>query len=108
MTRVLALVGDLMDRSRISAAVAEATFVRSATDIDFEEFDVVLVDLVHAPTAVQTARAASATIRIVAFGPHVGGGALSTAASAGANVVMARSKFFRDVRSATFGGATDK
>ena len=67
--RVCALVGDLMDRSRISAAIPDVVFVRDAAAC--ADADVVIVDLARSGKDVGALRAAVRSARIVCFGPHV-------------------------------------
>ena len=96
--RVIALVSDLMDRSRISAALPEATFVA--------DFDVitgtiagtitVVIDLARHGDAVARVRQASPDAFIVAFGSHVDADRMLAARAAGADRVLPRSRFFRD------------
>jgi hypothetical protein len=96
--RVAALVDDLMDRSRVAAAVPEAEFVSEPSAA--AGADVVLVDLARHGASVAAVRAVAPQARIVTFGPHVDDVLLETARADGADVVMARSRFFRDPRSA--------
>jgi hypothetical protein len=91
---VVGLVDDLMDRSRVSAALPDAVFVRDPSAC--AGADVVVVDLARHGPSVRAARAAAPDARIVAFGPHVDEAALERAALDGADVVVARSVFFRD------------
>ena len=58
--------------------------------------DVVVVDLARHGDAVAAVRAAAPAARIVAFGPHVDTAALAAAERDGADIVVARSEFFRD------------
>jgi hypothetical protein len=92
--RICALVVDLMDRSRISAAVPDATFVRDAAAC--AGADVVVIDLARSGHHVSAAREAAPAARIVCFGPHVDEAGSSAALAAGANVVLPRSRFFHD------------
>jgi len=92
--RVCALVVDLMDRSRISAALPEAVFVRDAAAC--AGADVVIVDLARSGQHVSAVRGAVPAARIVCFGPHVDDQAASAARAEGADVVLPRSRFFRD------------
>ena len=92
--RVAALVDDLLDRSRLSAALPDITFGRDAAALPVA--DVVLVDLAGHGDALPALRAARPQARIVAFGPHVDAEALAAAEAAGADVVLPRSRFFRD------------
>ena len=92
--RVCALVSDLMDRSRISGAIAEVEFVRDAAAC--AAADVVIVDLARSGAEVAALRAAAPTARIIGFGPHVDEESAGAAVAAGADVVLPRSRFFRD------------
>src|SRR5690348_8077093 len=92
--RVCALVADLMDRSRISASLPDAVFVRDAAAC--AGADVVIVDLARSGEHVGAVRAAVPAARIVGFGPHVDDDGASAAGAAGADVVLPRSSFFRD------------
>jgi hypothetical protein len=98
---ILALVPDLMDRSRVSAALPDARFVGSAADC--ATADVVLVDLARHAADVAAVRAAAPAARIVAFGPHVDDEGLARAAADGADAVLPRSQFFRDPAAAAVG-----
>ena len=88
------IVPDLMDRSRITAALPDVEFG------DAESADVVVIDLARALDRVAVTRASAPHARIVCFGPHVDDAAAETARAAGADVVLPRSKFFRDVSAA--------
>ena len=99
--RVLALVADLMDRSRLNAAAAESTTVickaptaPAASTVDLEGVDLVIVDLAR-PTALAAIEALRprTTARIVAYGPHVDRERLAAAEAAGSDDVLARSAF---------------
>jgi hypothetical protein len=96
--RVCALVSDLMDRSKISAAVPDVTFVRSAETC--AEADVVVVDLARFGALVADVRAVAPVARLVCFGPHVDEHGAAAASAAGADRVLPRSQFFRDVAAA--------
>jgi DNA-binding NarL/FixJ family response regulator len=96
--RVCALVTDLMDRSRISAAIPDVTFVLDGTA------DVVIVDISTSLQMVAEIRAETPGIRIVGYGPHVDDDAAQAARAAGADIVMPRSRFFRDPAAAISGG----
>ena len=92
--RVCALVGDLMDRSRISNAISGVEFVR---DVDAcSGADVVIVDLARFGAQVAALRAAAPDARLVGFGPHVDEESAGAAVAAGADAVLPRSRFFRD------------
>jgi len=92
-TTIVAFVDDLMDRSRLSAALPTATYVRTPAGL---EASVVIIDLAAHADAVAVVRAALPAAHIVAFGSHVDGPALDAARAAGADVVLARSRFFHD------------
>ncbi len=94
MTRVVALVDDLMDRSRISAAWPDAVFTRDPAAC--AGADLVVVDLVRHGDAVAVIRAAAPAARVVGFAPHVDEDAPAAALAAGADAVLPRSRFFRD------------
>jgi hypothetical protein len=93
--RVCALVTDLMDRSKISAADGDVIFVRSADACS--DAGVVILDLARFGGEVAAVRAAAPSARLVCFGPHVDGRSADAATAAGADVVLPRSKFFRDI-----------
>lgn len=90
----MALVTDLMDRSRISGAVPEVVF--ASTPDACAGADVVIVDLGGHAEAVAGARRVAPDARIVAFGRHDDPDALARAQVEGADVAVARSRFFRD------------
>ena len=94
MTRIVALVDDLMDRSRLLAAVPDVTTITTAQDASGA--DIVIIDLVRHGDAVCDVRRVAPAARIVAFGPHVDDELLAAAHDHGADVVLPRSRFFRD------------
>ena len=103
---MVALVADLMDRSRISAALGEAALgeVEFARDVERAVgADVVIVDLARDPAAVGRVREVAPAVRIVAFGPHVDDAGLAAARAAGADSVLPRSRFFADPATAVAG-----
>ena len=81
---IVALTTDLMDRSRLTSAIPLLSFDLSA------DADVVIVDLARQPNLSEI-RATAPRARIVAYGPHV-----EDFSSVDADVVLPRSKFFRD------------
>ncbi len=101
--RVVALVGDLMDRSKIAAVLPDAGF--AAGPDECAEADTVIVDVKAHPGAVAVARQAAPAARIVAYGRHDDPGALDAARAEGADVAMPRSRFFHDP-AAAIGGET--
>jgi hypothetical protein len=92
--KIVALMTDLMDRSRVSSAVPGVEFASDAAACT--DADVVVVDLARHAAGVAAARAASPKARVVAFGPHVDDALLAQAAVDGADVVLPRSRFFQD------------
>jgi hypothetical protein len=94
LVRIVALVSDLMDRSRLSAAIDGVEF---ATGLEgCAAADVVIVDLARFAASVGELRRALPNTRVVAFGPHVDEDAARAAREAGADLVWPRSRFFRD------------
>lgn len=91
---IVALVSDLLDRSRFPQGVTFVRRVDPATDAD-----VVVVDLAvpGAVDGVRALRAAGSTARVVAFGRHTETQLLAEARRAGCDRVLARSAFFADV-----------
>jgi DNA-binding NarL/FixJ family response regulator len=87
-----------MDRSKISAAIPDVSFILDATA------DVVIIDISSSgPQLVAEIRAEAPGVRIVCYGPHVDDEAAAAAVSAGADVVLPRSQFFRDPAAAVTG-----
>jgi DNA-binding NarL/FixJ family response regulator len=87
---IAATTTDLMDRSRIGGAIPGVLFALDP------EADIVIVDLARGAQQVAEVRAAVPAARIVCYGPHVDDEAAAAARAAGADIVMARSRFFRD------------
>ncbi|HUS62702.1 MAG TPA: hypothetical protein VMY34_10930 [Acidimicrobiales bacterium] len=81
---------DLMDRSRISAACPEATFVGAVADLATTDAQVLVVDVAR-PGALDAIR--GSTARVVGFASHVDADLMAAARDAGVEV-MARSRFF--------------
>ena len=96
---IVALATDLMDRSRITAAIAGVAFARDVAGC--AGADVVIVDLARFASEVGELRHAVPDARIIAFGPHVDEDAAANARAEGADVVWPRSRFFRDPAAAT-------
>ena len=93
MTTV-AIVGDLMDRSKLTAAFPGLIFARDAAGC--VDASTVIVDLARHAGEIAELRAVAPTARIICFGPHVDVDRAEQARSDGADVVLARSQFFRD------------
>jgi DNA-binding NarL/FixJ family response regulator len=100
--RIVALVGDLMDRSRITAALPDATFTSDPAAA--AGADVVVIDLGGRADAVPTVREVAPGAWIVAFGSHVDTERLAVAAADGADRVLPRSRFFQDPAAAVASG----
>jgi hypothetical protein len=102
MTAV-ALVGDLMDRSRIGIAIPGVTFGSGPDDCAGAEL--VVVDLGGYATHVAAVRRLLPDARIVVFGRHDNPDALERARIDGADLAVPRSKFFRDPAAVSRGEA---
>lgn len=94
MVRVVALLTDLMDRSRLTAALPDAELTADVGGV--AGADVVIVDLARYGALITSVRELAPSARIVAYGPHVDDAALTKARADGADVVLPRSLFFRD------------
>lgn len=95
---VVAYVPDLMDRSKVSAAVPDVRFVATAAALPEAAAGavVVVVDLGR-PGVLDVLPSVVATgARVVAFGSHVDRDTLDAARAAGCEV-LPRSAFFRDL-----------
>ena len=91
--KVAALVPDLMDRSRISAAAPDVAFVTTPGDLAEADADLFVVDLGR-PGALDVLSALPG--RVLAFVAHVDRAAMAAAESAAADIeVLPRSAFFR-------------
>lgn len=99
--RVSAIVGDLMDRSRLTATFPDVRFV--TTPDDCRDADVVVIDLARGASLVAACRAAAPDARIVCFGPHVDTEAMAAATRDGADAVVPRSRFFNDPKGQIIG-----
>ena len=93
MTRIVAYVPDLMDRSKVAAA-GDATFVSRPEDLAglTGAADVVVVDLTR-PGAVEALSSLSGS-RVIGFANHTRRDVMESARAAGCEHVMARSEFF--------------
>jgi hypothetical protein len=107
--KVVALIPDLMDRSKVSAAVSgdpavQVDFVSSAAALSArlgtgapnrEAVDLVVVDLSRPGViAMVEGLDRSAGLRIIGFGSHVDRDLMRSARDAGCDQVLARSAFF--------------
>jgi hypothetical protein len=101
---VLAVVTDLFFQARISAAVKiagrEVRFITADGPLSPENtFRLALVDLdagLDVPVMIRRLRAVSQS-PVVAFGPHLDTGARKAARAAGADRVLAKSKFVTEL-----------
>jgi hypothetical protein len=94
VTRIVAFVPDLMDRSKIAAAAGDRVrFVATPAELAGAEADLFVVDLSR-PGSVDVLASLQAN-RVLAFGSHVDRDTLDSARQAGASEVMPRSEFFR-------------
>src|SRR5213596_2584138 len=91
---VVAYVPDLMDRSRLSAAVTDVRFVPSPAGLTGASGpgDVVVVDLGR-PGVLDVLPSLTGR-RVIGFGSHVERELLAAAKAAGCGEVLARSAFF--------------
>ncbi len=97
MTRVVAFVPDLMDRSKLAAA-GDVTFVSAPGDLAdaVDGADLVIVDLSR-PGVLEILRGLppERSARLVGFGSHVDRELLEEAQRSGCDEVLARSSFWR-------------
>ncbi|MDP8937825.1 MAG: hypothetical protein M3O23_08890 [Actinomycetota bacterium] len=93
MTRVVAYVPDLMDRSKVKAVAPDATFVTSPAALPAAavDADLVVVDLTRAGVVDALP---SIKGRVIGFANHTARDVMDAAAAAGCDQVMARSAFF--------------
>ena len=91
-------------RAAAQAAGVTAVFVKSAEELvaRAEGADLVLLDLqtrwLDAPSAIRSLKTGpAAAVSVIAFGPHVEGAALVAAREAGADRVLARSAFVKEL-----------
>jgi hypothetical protein len=94
MTRVLAYVPDLMDRSRITAARVPAEFVSSPASLVGRDADLIVVDLGRPGVL---AVLGDLAVPVIGFASHVDRELLAAARAAGCERVLARSAFFANV-----------
>ncbi len=92
MIRIVALVPDLMDRSRLRAPGVVVEFMTVADLAGVSGADLMVVDLSRLPGSTDLTGSAD---HIVGFAPHVDDEAMTRGRSAGCTTVMTRSRFFR-------------
>ena len=88
---VAAYVPDLMDRSKVAAAVPDATFVNDPSQLADVEADLVVLDLSR-PGAVDVLPKLRA--HTVGFCRHTMRDVIAAAEDAGCDLVLVRSEFF--------------
>jgi hypothetical protein len=91
---IVVFAPDLMDRSRISAALPDAVFVRRVDDVAATPARLVLLDLGR-PGVLDAIAGIAAPV--IGFGSHVDDALLDAARAAGCAEVLPRSRFFRRV-----------
>ncbi len=94
MTDVAAYVPDLMDRSRIEAAAPGVRFLETPGELASAPEALVVVDLARDGVLDQLAAVPG---RLVGFGAHVDHQLLAAAREAGCDMVLPRSRFFREL-----------
>ena len=95
---IVVLCVDLLDRSRITAAHPDATFVRSSAAllerVEAGPIGSVIVDLSRPDAIVAISAAAAAGAVVTAYGAHVDTELLTAARAAGCAEALPRSRFF--------------
>jgi hypothetical protein len=93
---VVAYVPDLMDCSKVAAAIPGVVIVRRPEDLAAaaDADSAVIVDLSRPGVLDAVPALAHAGARVIGFGSHVEGDVLRAARQAGCAVVLARSAFF--------------
>ena len=92
--RAVAYTPDLMDRSKVAAAVPGVRFVNRPGDLSDGDADLVIVDL-DRPGVLEVLGNVRAA-RLVGFASHVGEATMSAARAAGCDA-QPRSRFFRSL-----------
>lgn len=96
MSRVAAYTPDLMDRSKISAAVPDVRFVATPEAlVGLAGIEVVFVDIDKRGVLDALAAIVAGGARVVAYGRHTETAALAAAEAAGCAAVLPRSQFFK-------------
>ncbi len=92
---VAAYTPDLMDRSKIAAAVPDCRFVaKPEALVGLAGIDAVIVDLSKKGVLDALPALVSGSARVLAYGSHVDKQLLATAEAAGCAEVLPRSQFF--------------
>ncbi len=96
MTRIVALVPDLMDRSRFGPFADDTVFVKTAADVlsaaSAEGVEIVVIDLSRDGAAQLLPRLEGR--KVLTFSSHVNRDAMMAASMSSSAEVMARSVFF--------------
>jgi CheY-like chemotaxis protein len=94
---VVAYIPDLMDRSKVSGAPANVTFVNRPADladaVKANPPDLVVVDLTR-PGVVDALATSPLAVAVIGFANHTNREVMDAARAAGVTQVMARSAFF--------------
>lgn len=93
MTRVVAYVPDLMDRSRL-AGIPDVAFVATPAELATVDADVAVVDLSRPGVLDVLPTVVERVPRVIGFGSHVDTDLLAAARAAGCTDVLPRSRFF--------------
>jgi hypothetical protein len=101
VTKIAACVPDLMDRSKVAAVAAEATFVAHPGElldvVHDQGAELVVVDLGR-PGALAAVRTLAADgVEVIGFASHVELALLDEARAAGCGKVLTRAIFFRQL-----------
>jgi hypothetical protein len=96
VSKVVAYVPDLMDRSKVAAAATDITFVNRPQDLAGTPADLYVIDLMR-PGAVEAL--GSIEGRIIGFARHTEPELMKSARAAGCETVLARSAFFVQLES---------
>ena len=95
---VVAYTPDLMDRSKIAAAVPGCRFVaRPEALVGLADAEVILVDLSKRGVVDVLSDITAGDARVIAFGSHIDRALLAAAEAAGCREVLPRSQFFRNL-----------
>ena len=109
---IVALVPDLMDRSKVQAASAgeEVRWLASAAELPLAAAEagcrLVVVDLARSGVLDALPAVVATGTDVVAFGSHVDRTVLDAARAAGCGTVLARSEFFRRLEELLAGPTT--
>ncbi len=90
MSKIVAYVPDLIDRSKVAGA-GDVTFVNRPDGLAGVEADLVVVDLMR-PGVLEVL--ASVSARVIGFARHTEPALMAAAQAAGCDVVLPRSAFF--------------